>query len=143
MDITYEDSNAFKPDDTIITEVVWPSNDTLMVRIMNRVQDQQKLYLVRKESKGWVARVVRDEKTIDGSWFNWLKPVTLIKDGAYVELQENTDGYAHLAYYKHYNQSKPTQWLTSGAFEVTKVTGVDSSFQIMYVIVKGLFDKKI
>ncbi|KAJ3203207.1 hypothetical protein HDU82_006759 [Entophlyctis luteolus] len=76
--------SMFPDDDRLFVEVNWVSEDALLVRMMNRVQDQQLLYLVQspKETSSdgngtsansatgeiWTGTLVRNEKSSDGAW---------------------------------------------------------------------------
>lgn len=136
--VELEDPKLFTPEDTIITQVSWYTNESLLLRIMNRVQDHQKIYLVELDKGKWVGTLIRDEPTPDGSWYNWRSPLTVIKthteeatNPAYVEIRENEQGYAHLAYYKDASQVSPTFWLTKGEWEITSVSSFDSVRNIL------------
>ncbi|KAI8903622.1 dipeptidyl peptidase IV N-terminal region-domain-containing protein [Gorgonomyces haynaldii] len=113
--------DCFGPE-TVFTQVQWIRNQTLLVRCMNRVQDYQKLFAV--EAPDWKPRLLRDEPSSDGAWFERRQPLYLINT-SYVELLENEDGFAHLAYFDHYTNKKPTKWLTNGPFDIASVEHVD------------------
>lgn len=130
--------DGFKAEDMLITEVTWMTrNDSLLIRIMNRVQDIQKLYLITKSESKWISTLVRDEKTPDGAWHNRQQPLTLIpnlerNESHYIEIMDNAAGYAHLALFESPNAVKPTSWITSGKWEVAEVKGVDSVSEKIY-----------
>ncbi|KAJ3088883.1 hypothetical protein HK102_007706 [Quaeritorhiza haematococci] len=152
--VTFPPSQMFAPDDSLIVEVKWmTSNDTLLVRVMNRVQDVQRIFMVKKivvpegATVGgqvvWNATLVRDEPSRDGAWFNLLQPITYVPPSAtnpdrlapsYIELMEDADGYTHLAYFGSISASKPTAWLTNGKWEVTSVVGVDVEKDKIYYL---------
>ena len=72
--VTFEDEEAaYTDDDRLIVEVKWVPglNDTLMARLTNRVQDSQRVFIIKPQESGskWVATKVRDETTSDGAWF--------------------------------------------------------------------------
>ncbi|KAJ2879532.1 Dpp4p, partial [Coemansia aciculifera] len=64
----------FGADDTIITSVTWLTNDhdRLLVHVMNRVQDQLRVYLANTDPKQLSAKLVRERNTNDsggdGAW---------------------------------------------------------------------------
>ncbi|EGF80903.1 hypothetical protein BATDEDRAFT_34941 [Batrachochytrium dendrobatidis JAM81] len=136
---------GFADQDRLIVEVNWlTSNDTLMVRLMNRVQDIQRLFLVKgTQINGiftWKADLVRDEATPDGAWHNILQPLTPIlssnfadhNDPSYVEIMDSANGYAHLAYFDDIGRASPTMWITSGTWEVTGIVRFDEAKDIIY-----------
>ncbi|KAH6561437.1 hypothetical protein BASA50_005658 [Batrachochytrium salamandrivorans] len=133
---------GFADDDRLIVEVNWVThNDTMLVRLMNRVQDIQRVFMVKGvELNGivtWNTTLVRDEATPDGAWHNNLQPLVPVlgnSDSSYIEIMDNADGFAHLALFSHADQSTPTSWITSGPWEVTAVSGQDSVKGIIYFI---------
>ncbi|KAJ3348478.1 hypothetical protein HDU83_001300 [Entophlyctis luteolus] len=86
--------SVFPDDDRLIVEVKWVSEDALIVRMMNRVQDQQLVYLVQSPkgaaadtSNGtnsasgevWTGTLVRNEKSTDGAWLmSNLQPIHVL-----------------------------------------------------------------
>ncbi|KAJ3038694.1 hypothetical protein HK097_003092 [Rhizophlyctis rosea] len=139
----------FPDEDRLITEVTWiGENDKLLVRVMNRVQDVQRLFLVEYvqgvngTQSDWVGRIVRDESTGDGGWFNKLQPLTYIppssavgrQNPSYLELMEDAKGYTHLAYFADVSDKEPKAWLTSGEWEVTGVVGRDADKGVVYYL---------
>jgi hypothetical protein len=124
-------------EERIITEVDWISSTALLVRIMNRVQDSQRLFLVYFDGKRWISEMVRNETTPDGAWHNRLQPLYLIgKDKNsfhhYIEIMDNEEGFAHLAYFDALNQHTPTHWITKGEWEVVDYYGFDQSQDLVY-----------
>ena len=57
-------------DEIIVTQVTWLSNDALLIRVMNRVQDHQKLLHVHFKEDTWITDTVRTESTSDEAWYN-------------------------------------------------------------------------
>lgn len=129
----------FSESDTIITQVNWYANTGFLLRLMNRVQDHQKLYVVSLDNatNTWKAILVRDEKTPDGAWYQQLQPLTLIPTKAntselsYIEIDDIKSGFAHLAYYKDVHDKSPSFWLTSGNWEVVSVLRVDAERKLV------------
>ncbi|KAJ3416242.1 hypothetical protein HDV05_002532 [Chytridiales sp. JEL 0842] len=141
--VLFKEEDTFKDDDRLIVEVKWATaNDTLLVRLMNRVQDAQRLFIVNEVGDGtWSATKVRDEKTADGAWFTNLQPITVIYPPnptsnlpIYLELTENTEGYTHISFYTSLNATEPQGWLTTGPWEVTKILAVDVDRQLVYFL---------
>jgi len=59
----------FEDDDRIITEVAWIGNENVLMREMNRVQDNMRVILVDVETrKGVIVREENSEEQ-DGGWF--------------------------------------------------------------------------
>lgn len=65
--ITFEDD--FSDDERIITEVMWAGDDTVLVRVMNRVQDISRIVLVNVNTRK--GKTVREEDAdkMDGGWY--------------------------------------------------------------------------
>lgn len=84
--------------------------------------------------------MIREEMNKDGAWFPVLQPVTFVPPSgerhapSYIELQEDSDGFTHLAYYADIHASEPTAWLTRGHWEVTKIAGIDAVLGVVYYI---------
>ncbi|KAJ3330231.1 hypothetical protein HDU76_006156 [Blyttiomyces sp. JEL0837] len=132
---------AYPDEDRLIVEVKWATaNDTLLVRMMNRVQDSQRLFVVHAVNDTWQATKVREEQNSDKAWFTLLQPITVIPPApslgrahpTYLELKENDAGFMHIAYFDSLIEAKPTTWLTSGPFEVTEVSAVNAQKGIVY-----------
>ncbi|KAJ3121511.1 hypothetical protein HK098_003612 [Nowakowskiella sp. JEL0407] len=137
LPVIFNENENFADENRLIVEVDWLSSDELLVRLMNRVQDYQRVFIAspRTEENGnsvsWVARMIRDEQSTDGAWYNVLQAAKVIPPSnsrnysSYIEMAENAHGYMHIAYYRSIEESKPTMWLTSGSFEVTEILSVD------------------
>lgn len=119
------------------------ANDTLLVRVMNRVQDNQRIFLISPtgSNKIWRAKLIRNETNEDGAWFNLLQPITFVepfgdrKTPSYIEMKEDSDGFTHLAYFGDINAANPTAWLTRGEWEVTSVAGVNIKLGIVFAMI--------
>jgi hypothetical protein len=56
-----------------MTEILWLSDTVLMARCMNRVQDHQKIFIIKKGTDlKWTTQLTRDEKYQDGAWINFV-----------------------------------------------------------------------
>lgn len=129
----------FDDADRIVTQISWLSDDTVLVRLMNRVQDHQRIYAIQTldGGKSWNSRLLRDERTPDGAWFNRMQPIYRLgdlskKDHAYVEIMDHPSGYAHIAFFADLKTISPTAWLTSGPFDVIDINGVSKDLTIYY-----------
>ena len=104
---------------------------------MNRVQDHQKLYRVSPINGKWTGVLLRDEPSVDGAWFDKLAPLHVLQrkdpaSSAYIELQEDEQGFTHLAYYQNISSRLPTEWLTKGPWEVTELSSFDVAKETVY-----------
>ncbi|KAJ2608920.1 Dpp4p [Coemansia sp. RSA 1804] len=118
---------AFDADDTVISSVTWltDGSDQLLVYMMNRVQDQVKVYLSGGDAKHLAARVVRERKSDDDAWIDITpapvfvpkRTVETLTADAYLDLVENGE-YTHLALFSPLDAPQPMLWLTSGDYDV-------------------------
>eukprot|EP00842_Homolaphlyctis_polyrhiza_P004652 jgi/Hompol1/5188/HPOL_004208-RA len=109
-------------------------------------KDLQKLFMITgSEQNGtvfWTSTLVRSEQTPDGAWHNNLRPLTYLppsqavgrKNPSYLEIMDDPNGYAHLAYFSNIAQKEPTTWITSGAWEVSEIVGLDHDQGIVYFL---------
>ncbi|KAI8613283.1 dipeptidyl peptidase IV N-terminal region-domain-containing protein [Chytriomyces sp. MP71] len=154
--ITFVPPESLYPDDDrLIVEVKWmEDHDSLLVRMMNRVQDQQRVFVVRAPSENadvgmngtapaWTATLVRDEKSRDGAWLTTqlqsIYPLPISKTASrsqpqYLELAEDEKGNTHLAYYTSITAKVPATWLTTGDFEVTKIAHMDAERNMVFYL---------
>ena len=54
----------------------------------------------------------------------------------YTELKEDSKGFTHIALYEKYDSKEPTNWLTSGEFEVTEILCNDPVRKRVYVFIR-------
>ncbi|CAG8569570.1 5544_t:CDS:10 [Ambispora leptoticha] len=115
----------FDDEDRLITEVAWAGESYLLVRVMNRIQDLQRIVLVDAASrKGTTVREENAEEQ-DGGWFEIAQSIVYIpksdtrKKDAYIDLVNN-NGYLHLAMFSPIDSSNPT-FLTSGEWEESSI----------------------
>lgn len=118
-------SNQIK--DKLITEVVWVSNNNILVKTTNRASDLLEIFLINSDSND--AKLIRSHKA-EGSWFEITSNTLFIpkneslgrENDGYIDTVV-LDGYNHLAYF-----SPPTNpngiILTKGKWEV--INGVSS-----------------
>ncbi|KAJ3208491.1 hypothetical protein HDU67_006703 [Dinochytrium kinnereticum] len=140
-EVAFPSESMYPDDDRLITEVKWLSDTTLLARLMNRVQDSQRLFHVKFTEEGiWQVQMVREEEHEDEAWFPALQPITVIPpstaigrmEPSYLELKEDERGYTHIAYFSSVLQSKPASWLTTGPYEVTSIDAVDHQTGTVY-----------
>ena len=126
---------SFEPEDLLITEVAWVTDDHshVIFRTMNRVQDLEKLILVDVEA-GAKTKVVRERDGTDG-WIDNNLAITFIPNSnppTYLDLSDHS-GYMHIYLYSR-DGSFPPKPLTSGSWEVTSVSKVDTKRGIVYYL---------
>lgn len=122
--------DCFKLEDRIITQVTWINENTsVLVRLMNRIQNKQKLYMVYLDRDSWKSKLLRDEQTKDKAWINLMQPLHLIKatessPSSYIEMIEDSNGFTHLGFFENV-QDKSPKFITSGNWEVTSVDSIN------------------
>lgn len=126
---------SFAPEDLLITEVAWVTDDHshVIFRTMNRVQDLEKLVLVDVEGGG-KTKIVRERDGTDG-WIDNNLAITYIpksKPPAYLDLSDHS-GYMHIYLFSRDGSFEPKA-LTSGKWEVTSVANIDTKRGIVYYI---------
>ncbi|KAI8805787.1 dipeptidyl peptidase IV N-terminal region-domain-containing protein [Cladochytrium replicatum] len=136
LPVVFPPDDEFAPEDRLIVDVKWSGPTELLVKTMNRVQDEERVFVVRMDvgedgHESWISTLTRKRKSTDGAWIDRAEPRIIPPSAAvgrmaasYVELMEDANGYAHLAYFRSVNETKPTAWLTSGTWEVTEVVAV-------------------
>ncbi|KAJ2592420.1 Dpp4p [Coemansia sp. RSA 1722] len=126
---------AFAPEDTVVASVAWvtETHSKLLVRVMNRVQDQAKVFVATTDPAQPKAKLARELSTGgddgDGAWIEIAQPplfvaartVDSLTADAYVEIVER-DGRAHLALFSPVDARDPLRWLTEGDFDVISGT---------------------
>ncbi|KAJ1836852.1 Dpp4p, partial [Coemansia sp. RSA 486] len=126
---------AFAPEDTVVASVAWvtETHSKLLVRVMNRVQDQAKVFVATTDPAQPKAKLARELSTSgdggDGAWIEIAQPplfvaaraVDSLTADAYVEIVER-DGRAHLALFSPVDARDPLRWLTEGDFDVVSGT---------------------
>ncbi|CAB5379362.1 unnamed protein product [Rhizophagus irregularis] len=135
--ITFEDD--FSDDERIITEVMWAGDDTVLVRVMNRVQDISRIVLVNVNTRK--GKTVREEDAdkMDGGWYEinrsmfYVKKSGSLEQDGYVDIVVN-NGYDHLALFSPVDSNTP-KFLTSGEWEVDgRIQAVDYERELIYYI---------
>ncbi|KAF8638411.1 hypothetical protein AX17_002236 [Amanita inopinata Kibby_2008] len=136
-----------KPDNSVILEVAWVDNSTLLVKEVNRNADEGSVILfnldaVDEESRSH-GRVVRrlgkageegDEGWIDNKQTIYPLPssLSIADSNAYLDVVPTSEGYNHIALFSPAGSSSP-QFLTSGKWEVTSgIKAIDSERRIVY-----------
>ncbi|ODQ64880.1 dipeptidyl aminopeptidase, synthesized as a glycosylated precursor [Nadsonia fulvescens var. elongata DSM 6958] len=132
---------------SLITEVLWTGNDTVVIRRTNRESDLLQIDLVNTQSREHT--VVRTEDLTkessednDGGWFEITQDTTyvpanpaqgIVQDG-YIDTVV-VDGYNHLAYFSPLNASVPKKVLTMGIWEVDSAPAAyDSETGLVYFL---------
>jgi dipeptidyl-peptidase 4 len=127
--------DAFEPNNTVIGEVTWMTDDhsAVIYRVFNRVQDLSKHVLVDPVEK--TATVVRDRDGTDG----WLDNLLAMQYVGAIEESSNTTWYVDLSDESGWNHiylcpvdSDDCTQLTDGEWEVVSVYKVDTSRGLIY-----------
>ncbi|KAI8869310.1 hypothetical protein GQ42DRAFT_163511 [Ramicandelaber brevisporus] len=128
-----EFAGGFPVNDMIVTGTWWltDKHDSVMVRLMNRVQDYSKHYLISTLNNGELSvKLVREWNTNaaggDNGWIEGTNSVrfvpaneaTGLKEPGYIDILPNKEGYYHLVLFSPITSSKPTRVLTDGYYEV-------------------------
>ncbi|KAF8643012.1 hypothetical protein AX16_009257 [Volvariella volvacea WC 439] len=131
---------------SIILEVTWVANTTLLVKEVNRNADDGSVVLFNLEeglspSVAKLGRVVRklgklgeegDEGWIDSEQTVYPLPSSVGGQPAYLDIVPNQNGYNHIALFSPVDAKTPA-FLTSGEWEVTGgIKGVDMKNRIVY-----------
>ncbi|KAJ1919583.1 Dpp4p [Tieghemiomyces parasiticus] len=141
VQITFDE--PFAADDAIFTDFKWvtETHDALFIRVMNRVQDHARLYLVDPATgKGRRVQETNNAKAKggDGAWVETTNTIQFLPPGAaaqaaagdkkataarpadqpgYLDLVVHDD-YLHLAFFATLDAAEPVRYLTSGAWGV-------------------------
>lgn len=120
---------------TLITEVLWVSDDSVFVKTTNRASDKMEVYLASADAKGQ-AKLIRTHHAKD-SWFEVTSNALFVPkneslgrplDG-YIDLVVH-DGFNHLAYFSPPDHPTP-RLLTQGKWEVLSNT-IDLQQNVVY-----------
>lgn len=106
----------------LITEVLWVSDDYVLIKTTNRASDVMEVFLVSADSNA-EAQLIRSHEAHD-SWFEVTSNAIFVPkneslgryDDGYIDLV-TSNGYNHLAYFTPPRNPKPYM-LTSGQWEV-------------------------
>ncbi|KND00689.1 hypothetical protein, variant [Spizellomyces punctatus DAOM BR117] len=142
--VEFDMAQYFPDDDRLIVEVNWVREDAMLVRMTNRIQSHQKLFLTELKTSAtgatWKSNLVRQDVVSDNGWINRLQPIVFVppskavgrQNPSYLEVMEDENGYAHIAYFSTVTEVKPTAWLTSGLWEIADIVGIDGERGIVY-----------
>ncbi|WVO24964.1 uncharacterized protein IAS62_006346 [Cryptococcus decagattii] len=134
--------DEFPLPDRIITTVRWVADDALLVKEINRAATDGNVVLFQfdkghdgksKTVQGkLVRRLGKDGEEGDEGWIDHGQNVIPVKGSvpAYLDIVPN-QGYNHIALFTPLNASKP-RWITSGEWEVTEISGVDTESGLVY-----------
>ncbi len=100
--------------------------DDFAVITMNRLQNTEKLFLVKTGQKPHLLLVEQAEKYLD---FERTKKLFFLKDGSFIRTSEK-DGYNHIYHYSVTGKIK--RQITRGTWEVTELYGVDENNNRIY-----------
>lgn len=132
MNVSNIPITAFPPNDTVIGEVSWVTEDhtSVVYRIFNRVQDQDKHVVV--DPAAGTSKVVRERDGTDG-WLDNTVAISYVGElngtERYVDVSDES-GWNHI--YLHQVSGGEPVALTSGDWEVRAILKVDSVRQLVY-----------
>ncbi|KAF8634638.1 hypothetical protein AX15_000785 [Amanita polypyramis BW_CC] len=145
--LTLDWENRRDPENSIILEVAWVDNSTLIVKEVNRNADDGSVILFDLDAKGEESRsrgrVVRrlgkegeesDEGWIDNTQTIYPLPSEFASGGrnGYLDIVPNSGGYNHIALFSPADSNTP-RFLTSGKWEVTDVIkGINTAKGLVY-----------
>ncbi|CCM01272.1 uncharacterized protein FIBRA_03321 [Fibroporia radiculosa] len=132
------------PTNSIISEVVWVGNTTLLVKEVNRAGNNGSVVLFNLASqpkgRGRVVRKLgKDGEQGDNGWIDaeqrvYSIPTNMSPDGhaSYLDIVPTPEGYNHIALFSPAASSTP-RFLTSGPWEVTgNILAVDVKRRLVY-----------
>jgi dipeptidyl aminopeptidase len=136
--------------DSIIQEVAWVGNESLILKEVNRNADSgsvvlfdlsEETDLVRSRGK-IVRKLGKDGEEGDEGWIDVTQGIYRLPSGllpggetAYLDIVPSKDGYKHIALFSPATSSTP-HFVTSGQWEVTGgIQAVDIKHGLMYVSV--------
>ena len=117
------------PRDNYIARLQWAGNSSeLAIEHLNRLQNTNDL-LLADASTGQVRQVFRDQ---DAAWVDVMDEIQWVhKDQDFLWLSER-DGWRHA--YLVSRDGKRVQLITTGAYDVTEICGVDEKASSLYFI---------
>ncbi|KAH8093229.1 dipeptidyl aminopeptidase [Cristinia sonorae] len=134
----------FPTNNSVIAEVAWVGNTTLLVKESNRAADNGNVVLFDLQNGatniGTVIRKLgRNGEQGDDGWIDEKQAVHLLPpnlltsaDSGYLDIIPSKDGYNHIALFSPANNGTP-QFLTSGEWEVTgKILGISTTDKLVY-----------
>ncbi|KAL4251589.1 peptidase S9B family protein [Abortiporus biennis] len=136
--------NRMPLNDSIIAEIAWVGNTTLLLKEVNRAAVDGHVVLFEVSggpaSQGHVVRKLgKNGEQADSGWIDSAQaihtlPSSLWPSGspAYLDITPSPEGFNHIALFSPATSSKPL-FLTLGKWEVTgKILGVDAKDRLVY-----------
>ncbi|KAF8515924.1 dipeptidyl aminopeptidase [Gautieria morchelliformis] len=137
-------------EDSIIQEIAWVANTTLLVKEISRSADDGSVVIcnLAEQQTGLLASgtIVRqlgvhgeegDKGWIDASQNVYRLPESLgLGEGAYLDMLPTKEGFNQIALFNPAGSTTP-QWLTSGQSEVTAPLSVDVQRRVVYFLAAG------
>ncbi|KAH7910473.1 dipeptidyl aminopeptidase [Hygrophoropsis aurantiaca] len=145
-DTTYELNweGRFPVDNSVIAEVAWVANETLIVKEVNRAADSGSVILFNgnggRTATGVVVRKLgKDGEEGDEGWIDSHQSIYPIPESllsgsssAYLDIVPSKEGYNHIALFEPADSGTP-RFLTSGTWEVTGgIQAVDAHRGLVY-----------
>ena len=123
---TWADLSGYRPADPLVVNVDWtPDSAGVAFQVQNREQTWLDLVVADAED-GSVEKVLRETSE---AWVNVNGPPIWLEDGTFLWLSERS-GWKHLHHVDRSGNGRRT--VTSGAWEVRRVHGVDEAAGVVY-----------
>ncbi|KAF9558339.1 dipeptidyl aminopeptidase [Agrocybe pediades] len=146
LTLTWQGRHA--PDYSIVTEVTWVGNSSLIVKEVNRNADDGNVVLFELEKQNFAAaaqgKVVRKLGKVgeqgDNGWIDHEQTIYPVPSGitafegtnAYLDIVPTPEGYNHIALFSPASTDTP-RFLTNGEWEVVGgIAGVDAKKGLVY-----------
>ncbi|EPQ56197.1 hypothetical protein GLOTRDRAFT_59312 [Gloeophyllum trabeum ATCC 11539] len=158
LTLTLDWSDRQRPQDSIVQEVAWIANQTLLVKEVNRAADRGSVVLfdLSQSARANIGKVVRtlgkDSEEWDGGWIDSAQNIYPLSSNlgpggsgapAYLDIVPDAKGYNHIALFSPADSSKPV-FLTTGEWEVTgNILGVDKNGTIYFQAARPSTDRHI
>lgn len=122
-------------DEGVDQYIAWPfwkpNSSELLIQVLNRDQNDMKLFIINPETGG--KELIYNEKR--KTWINFYEDIRVLEDGSGFILRSCKSDWMNL-YYHNWNGKLITQ-LTNFDFRVTRVNNIDEQKKIVYFTATG------
>ncbi|KAH6915679.1 dipeptidyl-peptidase [Coprinopsis sp. MPI-PUGE-AT-0042] len=143
--LTLDWDGRHAPKDSVIMDITWVSNNTLLLKEVNRNADDGSVVLFDLQSttpsrsaQGDVVRKLgKNGEQGDDGWIDADQTVHPVNfegaEPAYLDVVPSKEGFNHIALFSPATSGEP-KWLTTGEWEVTALHAVDLERRLVYFI---------